>query len=370
MDDLITLVVQEENVLIQITPPVEYPITIGGWGAMGYSGYSGYDARAGYTGVSGYSGYDARAGYSGDSGESGYSGIGTSGYSGISGLSGYSSDSGYSGYSSVSGYSGKSGYSGYSGIGTSGYSGIGTSGYSGQSFVGSSGYSGYSSDSGYSGKSGYSGFVNVAESLRAYATTAQTVKKLIWTKVTIDTVSFGPVDFVDATHHRIQPTIAGYYQINGQVTFNPEITGNAIIALFKGQAGTWDVVQGSDNNYYVCIKDHTSSSDNEPITGPEWASYWVTADAGDTGSAWQSGVSYIGNPVVYSRGMQLSTSVNGLNVSDIIHCNGTTDYIELWIYQGSDSDTYLYVGYSECNFLSLGGVASKGYCGFSGYSRT
>jgi hypothetical protein len=35
-----------------------------------------------------------------------------------------------------------------------------------------------------------------------------------------------------------------------------------------------DVVQGSDGFDYECIRNHTSSAANEPITGPEYPSFW------------------------------------------------------------------------------------------------
>ena len=40
-------------------------------------------------------------------------------------------------------------------------------------------------------------------------------------------------------------------------------------------------VKGTDENCYVCIAPHTSSSDNKPITGANWANYWAIEQTGN-----------------------------------------------------------------------------------------
>lgn len=50
---------------------------------------------------------------------------------------------------------------------------------------------------------------------------------------------------------------------------------------------------GTDSLTYRCIKSHTSAAGNRPISGDDWALYWV-ADASATSlGAWASGQSYV-----------------------------------------------------------------------------
>ena len=53
-----------------------------------------------------------------------------------------------------------------------------------------------------------------------------------------------------------------------------------------------DVVTGTDANYYVCIKDHTSTTDDTPITGANYATYWVQDTALSAGGTWAEGTAY------------------------------------------------------------------------------
>jgi hypothetical protein len=47
---------------------------------------------------------------------------------------------------------------------------------------------------------------------------------------------------------------------------------------------------GTDSNIYTCIRSHTSSNDDKPITGANYAVYWK--QRGSTGGAWQASQSY------------------------------------------------------------------------------
>ena len=50
-------------------------------------------------------------------------------------------------------------------------------------------------------------------------------------------------------------------------------------------------VLGTDGNYYQCIKAHTATAANCPVTGASWSTYWMkTATA--TTNVWASGTSY------------------------------------------------------------------------------
>ena len=49
-------------------------------------------------------------------------------------------------------------------------------------------------------------------------------------------------------------------------------------------------VTGSDGNYYRCINSHTSSTDDEPITGGNYRTYWYLTDS--TNGAWADTTAY------------------------------------------------------------------------------
>jgi hypothetical protein len=49
-------------------------------------------------------------------------------------------------------------------------------------------------------------------------------------------------------------------------------------------------VTGTDSNIYTCIKGHTSSSDNKPVTGANYSTYW--AQRGSTGGTWVTSTAY------------------------------------------------------------------------------
>lgn len=53
-----------------------------------------------------------------------------------------------------------------------------------------------------------------------------------------------------------------------------------------------DVVVGSDGNDYRCIVAHESDSSNKPVTGGNWASYWVSAGTTGQGTTWTTGDFY------------------------------------------------------------------------------
>src|SRR5574337_1231361 len=49
-------------------------------------------------------------------------------------------------------------------------------------------------------------------------------------------------------------------------------------------------VTGTDGNTYTCIRSHTSSSSNRPVTGADWSTYWYLTGSG--GSAWATATAY------------------------------------------------------------------------------
>jgi len=62
----------------------------------------------------------------------------------------------------------------------------------------------------------------------------------------------------------------------------------SICGLRKG--GKTNVVLGTDNNNYTCIKDHTAAAENCPITGASWATYWTQQGTG--GGTWVADTGY------------------------------------------------------------------------------
>ena len=49
-------------------------------------------------------------------------------------------------------------------------------------------------------------------------------------------------------------------------------------------------VTGTDGLIYECIRPHTSSASNKPITGADWTTYWVLR--GSTGGVWADATAY------------------------------------------------------------------------------
>lgn len=77
-----------------------------------------------------------------------------------------------------------------------------------------------------------------------------------------------------------------------------------------------DEVTGTDDNVYTCIRSHTSSTDDTPITGADWSSYWVLR--GSTGGVWADATAYaaIGD---------FTADSDTLDIEQAFLRNGTTD---------------------------------------------
>lgn len=63
------------------------------------------------------------------------------------------------------------------------------------------------------------------------------------------------------------------------------------------------LVEGSDSKTYKCIADHTAvDADHEPITGTDWADYWILYDAGGgLGGDWDTGFDYKSGTAEFSQ---------------------------------------------------------------------
>lgn len=107
----------------------------------------------------------------------------------------------------------------------------------------------------------------------AYQSSAQSVSNATWTKIQFQTEEFDKNNnFDNATNYRFTPTVAGYYQVNGGVY----IPGFICMALYKN---------GSE--------------------------YKRSAQA------------------------QMNGILSAGTVSTLVYLNGSTDYVEAWVYQGN-----------------------------------
>ena len=67
---------------------------------------------------------------------------------------------------------------------------------------------------------------------------------------------------------------------------------------------TTTVANGTDANSYLCIKDHTSSTDDTPITGSDYDTYWVqTTETENT--VWAADVDYKSVALYYRKVLRL-----------------------------------------------------------------
>ena len=116
----------------------------------------------------------------------------------------------------------------------------------------------------------------------AYGSAQQSVATGTWTKVAFNNKTFDTNNNFDATtNYRFTPTVAGYYQINSSILFNAGAsTAVSYIQLYKN------------------------------------------------GSAYQ-----------YGSGMPLNLSNLIINqLSSLVYMNGSTDYLEMYMYQSSGAN--------------------------------
>jgi len=128
----------------------------------------------------------------------------------------------------------------------------------------------------------------------AYGSALQSIATATYTKVAFNTVDFDTNSDYSTTNRRFTPSIAGYYQINATVQFAASATGRGIVNIYKN---------GSSAR-------------------------------------------------VIAIGLTSANQSNFPNAS-VIYCNGTTDYIECYMYQDSG-------GSLNCGSASIS-VAFTGY---------
>jgi hypothetical protein len=119
---------------------------------------------------------------------------------------------------------------------------------------------------------------NAAPTFSAYGTGGQSLPSATTTKLTINTEIFDTNNNFDSTtNYRFTPTIAGYYQVSGAITWATSATGYGLASIFKNGA---EFKRGSSS------------------------------------------------PLISNLNVSQ-------NVSTLIYLNGSTDYIELYAYQNS-----------------------------------
>lgn len=127
----------------------------------------------------------------------------------------------------------------------------------------------------------------------AYASTDQTPSANTWTKVNYNTEIFDTNNNYDpTTNYRFTPTVAGYYQINANVSFSGSATGYAQMGIYKN-----------------------------------------------------------GNFIVGGSGIPNNVTIGSqCNASSVIYCNGSTDYIEIYAWQSSGGALALQTGAGNNTF--------------------
>ena len=74
------------------------------------------------------------------------------------------------------------------------------------------------------------------------------------------------------------------WQTKGVFLWTPEWINRAIPVS--------NVVEGSDGLVYTCVRSHTSTLDDKPVSGRNWSSVWKPMGA-EYGSVWDSGTRYV-----------------------------------------------------------------------------
>lgn len=64
------------------------------------------------------------------------------------------------------------------------------------------------------------------------------------------------------------------------------------------------IVTGTDANKYICIQDHTSSTDDTPITGSDYATYWEATSA-TANTVWADDTDYYSRVIRYTKVLRL-----------------------------------------------------------------
>jgi hypothetical protein len=138
-------------------------------------------------------------------------------------------------------------------------------------------------------------FAGTGPAFSAYSSNAQSINSGVTAKIQLNVEVFDTnSNFDPTTNYRFQPTVAGYYQINGQLAFNGGATGYAKPILYK------------------------------------------------TGSPYVEGTSVPNNTITGAE----------CSVSSLIYLNGSTDYVELYCYLYTGATALSLQNSSALNYLN------------------
>jgi hypothetical protein len=124
----------------------------------------------------------------------------------------------------------------------------------------------------------------------AYRTAARNTAATNFQAVIPDTEEFDTASCYDTTTGRFTPNVAGYYQINGEV-YSSASVGELIAVFYK-------------------------------------------------------------NGTLYKYGTRTASGGNGASVSSVVFLNGTTDYVELYVYYSASPAVALNVGANHINYMN------------------
>jgi hypothetical protein len=160
---------------------------------IGAQGPQGFQGPQGPQGAQGFQGNQGSQGYQGSQGSQGFQGPQGS-PNGPQGPQGYQGPQGTQGFQGIIGTQGTQGFQGPQGI-------IGTQG-----------------TQGYQGPQGLVGGTFTSR-VRAYLSADLAIPFDTYTKINLDTESFDGLSEWDTTNYQFSASVAGYYQINGQIAY-------------------------------------------------------------------------------------------------------------------------------------------------------
>jgi hypothetical protein len=86
----------------------------------------------------------------------------------------------------------------------------------------------------------------------AYNNASQTVSSSTYTKVNLQLEEFDTAScFDNATNYRFTPTVSGYYQVNGQISYNFTTVTRSIIVIYKNGASFKFGTDGTNGQNFV-----------------------------------------------------------------------------------------------------------------------
>lgn len=123
-----------------------------------------------------------------------------------------------------------------------------------------------------------------APAFSAYQSSGQSITNATWTKIQFQTKEYDTANCFDSTtNYRFTPNVAGYYLLTSTITVSGSIIGNFIINIYK-------------------------------------------------------------NGAFYKQGAQVLAETGAVTVSALASANGTTDYFEIYVYQGSGASKTMLAG--------------------------